>query len=46
MVLDDESKLRESFHPYDKRVAGVISGAGNYKPLRWARLGSVPALLA
>ena len=32
MVLDDESKLRESFHPYDKRVAGVISGAGNYKP--------------
>ncbi len=32
MVLDDESKLRESFRSYDKRVAGVISGAGNYKP--------------
>jgi hypothetical protein len=32
MVLDDESNLRESFHPYDKRVAGVISGAGNFKP--------------
>jgi hypothetical protein len=32
MVLDDESHVRESFHPYDKRVAGVISGAGNFKP--------------
>lgn len=32
MVLDDESKLRESHHAYDKRVAGVISGAGYYKP--------------
>jgi hypothetical protein len=32
MVLDDESKLRESARPYDKRVAGVVSGAGNYKP--------------
>jgi hypothetical protein len=32
MVLDDDSELRESFRPYDKRVAGVISGAGNYKP--------------
>jgi hypothetical protein len=32
MVLEDESKLRESFLPYDKRVAGVISGAGDYKP--------------
>jgi hypothetical protein len=32
MVLDDESKLRESVRPYDKRVAGVVSGAGNYKP--------------
>lgn len=32
MVLDDESTLRESFQPYDKRVAGVISGAGSYKP--------------
>lgn len=32
MVLDDASELRESFRPYDKRVAGVISGAGNFKP--------------
>jgi hypothetical protein len=32
MVLDNESKLRESLHPYDKRVAGVVSGAGNYRP--------------
>jgi hypothetical protein len=32
MVLDDESSLRESVHAYDKRVAGVIAGAGSYKP--------------
>ena len=32
MVLDDEGNLRESCQPYDKRVAGVISGAGDYKP--------------
>lgn len=32
MVLDDESKLQESVHPYDKRVVGVVSGAGNYRP--------------
>jgi hypothetical protein len=32
MVLDDESSLRESAHAYDKRVAGVIAGAGSYKP--------------
>ena len=32
MVLNDESTLQECFRPYDKRVAGVISGAGNYKP--------------
>ena len=32
MALDDEGNLRESCHAYDKRVAGVISGAGNYKP--------------
>ncbi|MGH9955045.1 MAG: hypothetical protein ACRD39_05225, partial [Nitrososphaeraceae archaeon] len=28
----DEGKLKECEVPYDKRVAGVISGAGNYKP--------------
>jgi hypothetical protein len=32
MVLDDDGHLRESSHPYDKRVAGVISGAGSFKP--------------
>jgi hypothetical protein len=32
MVLDDESSLRDSFQAYDKRVAGVISGAGSYQP--------------
>jgi hypothetical protein len=32
MVLDDEGNLRESGHAYDKRVAGVISGAGSFKP--------------
>jgi hypothetical protein len=33
MVLgDDEGALSQSHQPYDKRVAGVVSGAGNYKP--------------
>jgi hypothetical protein len=32
MVLDSEGALRPSEQAYDKRVAGVISGAGNYKP--------------
>lgn len=32
MVLCDEGTLKPSEHPYDKRVAGVISGAGNYRP--------------
>jgi hypothetical protein len=32
MALDDEGNLRESCHGYDKRVAGVICGAGSYKP--------------
>jgi hypothetical protein len=32
MVIDSEGALRESDCAYDKRVAGVISGAGNYKP--------------
>jgi hypothetical protein len=32
MVLDAEGALKPSDRPYDKRVAGVISGAGNYKP--------------
>ena len=32
MVLNDEGALEPSRNPYDRRVAGVISGAGNYKP--------------
>jgi hypothetical protein len=32
MVLGIEGALYQSHQPYDKRVAGVISGAGQYKP--------------
>jgi hypothetical protein len=32
MVLGDEEALSESQKAYDKRVVGVISGGGNYKP--------------
>ena len=32
MVIEHESTLRPSQHAYDKRVAGVISGAGQCKP--------------
>jgi hypothetical protein len=32
VVIDDDGKLRESQTAYDKRVAGVVSGAGDYKP--------------
>jgi hypothetical protein len=32
MVIDQEGSLQQSQQAYDKRVAGVISGAGNYKP--------------
>lgn len=32
MVLDDNGLLSPSRYAYDKRVAGVISGAGNYRP--------------
>jgi hypothetical protein len=32
MVLGDEGELHQSGLAYDKRVAGVISGAGDYKP--------------
>jgi len=32
MVLGAEGSLAESREPYDKRVAGVLSGAGDYKP--------------
>jgi hypothetical protein len=34
VVIDDENpgKLKLSDHPYDKRVAGIVSGAGGIKP--------------
>ena len=32
MIIEQEGKLRQSEMAYDRRVAGVISGAGNYKP--------------
>ena len=32
MVIDQDGALRQSDRAYDKRVAGVISGAGNFKP--------------
>ena len=32
MVLSDAGELRESCQAYDKRVVGVVSGAGQYKP--------------
>ena len=32
MVIDEKGRLRVSEKPYDKRVAGVVSGAGKYKP--------------
>jgi hypothetical protein len=32
MVINEEGGLRPSTEPYDKKVAGVISGAGNFKP--------------
>lgn len=32
MVLNESGALQPSHHAYDKRVAGVVSGAGDYKP--------------
>lgn len=32
MVLDAEGALRESTEAYDKKVAGVLSGEGEYRP--------------
>jgi hypothetical protein len=31
MVIDEEGVLRESSQAYDSRVAGVVSGAGDYR---------------
>ena len=32
MVLDEAGTLRQSTEPYDRRVAGIVSGAGTYRP--------------
>ncbi len=32
LVIDEESKLESCEKPYDKKVAGVVSGAGDLKP--------------
>jgi hypothetical protein len=32
MVIDGEDRLRRSEEPYDKRVAGIVAGGGNYRP--------------
>lgn len=32
MVLDDDGRLQLSHSAYDTRVAGIVSGAGSYKP--------------
>jgi hypothetical protein len=32
MVIGDDTRLVESHRAYDKRVAGIVSGAGDYKP--------------
>jgi hypothetical protein len=32
MVLSEEGVLQPSDRPYDRRVAGIVSGAGGYKP--------------
>jgi hypothetical protein len=32
VVIDEDGALRESLEPYDKKVAGVVSGGGDYKP--------------
>jgi hypothetical protein len=32
VVIDADSALRQSSEPYDTKVAGVISGAGSYRP--------------
>jgi len=32
MVLNNSGNVQESYQSYDKKVAGIVSGAGNYKP--------------
>ncbi len=32
MVISEDGALRQSEQPYDRKVAGVVSGGGDYKP--------------
>jgi hypothetical protein len=42
-VLAEDGALRESYEPYDKRVAGAVSGAGDCKPgIILDKQGSLP----
>jgi len=41
MVIDEIGRLRQSTMAYDRRVAGIISGAGDYRP--GVILGRTPA---
>ena len=50
MVISDEEKLSRSMKPYDTRVAGVLSGAGDCRPgiilgKRESRSGRLPLAL-
>jgi hypothetical protein len=50
MVLDDKGRLQPSSHPYDRRVAGVVSGARDLQPglilgRREGSLGRLPVAL-
>jgi len=50
VVIDETGALREGCLAYDKKVAGVVSGAGDYKPAiildkRFASEHSVPVAL-
>jgi hypothetical protein len=50
VVIDEEGSLRTSCRSYDTRVAGVVSGAGKYRPAiildkEQAKAGSLPLAL-
>jgi hypothetical protein len=47
MVIDSEYRVRESTGEYDRRVAGVVSGAGDLKPgLVLGKVDGAPARVA
>lgn len=46
LVIDEDGKLRPSDTPYDRRVAGVVSGAGSLRPgIVLGRQGGAPGRL-